>query len=512
MIADLPYCIRLAYLCLVCGTALQARTWTDTRGRTLEAELVTTSATEVNVLRPDGSTVSLQLTQLSAADQDFVKQHAASHPATPDQGEPPVSPAPHARTWTDTRGRTLEAELVSTSATEVTVRRPDGSMVSLQLTQLSAADQDFVRQHAASHPATPDRVEPPVSPAPSASATTVAGVDFDMLNSLLGMPLLADESLWNDSPAEVAQRLQLSVEGKNKYFEGFRAYPKPPRDVLGAKALMISLQAVEGRVTSITLQFANRGDFAGFQHDLAFRTLIQPTEDKLKAFDKTLKSDFTALTAGLTAKLGEPKRERALFGGLDSGRLSLRWEWNGIALLASQDPGQMVLLKIIPAGKAVAQKLSDDQVRRLLKERVTRRAGGDVILDQIPMVDQGPKGYCVPATFERYLRYVGIPADMYELAACGGNYFGGGTSFQNMVQGVANYVSRQGRGLEKVPLQLNVAAIARYIDEGRPIIWGLCSTAEYNGMANANTIARKKAGDPATWKPTPTANEINKLF
>jgi hypothetical protein len=81
-----------------------------------------------------------------------------------------------------------------------------------------------------------------------------------------------------------------------------------------------------------------------------------------------------------------------------------------------------------------------------------------------------------------------------------------------MVKGVANYVSRQGRGIEKATLQLNVAAIARFIDEGRPIIWGLFSTADYNAMANANSAARKKAGDPATWKPIPTAREIDKLF
>jgi hypothetical protein len=35
------------------------------------------------------------------------------------------------------------------------------------------------------------------------------------------------------------------------------------------------------------------------------------------------------------------------------------------------------------------------------------------------MVDQGPKGYCVPATFERAMRTMGIDADMYLLAMVG---------------------------------------------------------------------------------------------
>jgi hypothetical protein len=445
MLAALPPFIRLACLGVLCTTALHARTWTDTQGRTLEADFVSATPTEINVRRADVRTLSLSRAKLSSEDLAYVDQQASAP-------EPAPLPAPSA---------------------------------------------------------TPQRSEKPAAALPP-KAEAGTGVDFNAFNTLLGMPLLADETLWDDSPADVARRLKLAVEGKNAHYEGFRAYPHPGREVLGAQALMISLQAAEGRVTSILLQFANRGDFPGFQHCVNDRS--QPTAAELKAFEKTLKSDFTALTTGLTAKLGEPKRERALFGGLDSGRLSLRWECHGLALLVSQDPGQMVLLKIVPAGKAATARLGDDQVRRLLKERVARRAGGDVVIDQLPMVDQGPKGYCVPATFERYLRYAGITADMYELAACGGNDFGGGTSFHAMVQGVANYVSRQGRGLERVSIPLNVGAVARFIDEGRPIIWGLCSTEGYNTMVNENSAARKNAGDPAKWKPTPTAREIEKLY
>ncbi|MCS6278112.1 MAG: hypothetical protein H2171_12405, partial [Opitutus sp.] len=175
--------------------------------------------------------------------------------------------AGHARTWTDTLGRTLDADLVSATPTEVNVRRPDGRTLSLSRAQLSSEDLAYVAQQAsASAPASlpapsaaPQRAEKPTAPLPpSGEATT--GVDFNAFNTFLGLPLLADETLWDDSPSDVAHRLKLAVEGKNAHFEGFRAYPQPGREVLGAKALMISLQAAEGRVTSILLQFANRGD------------------------------------------------------------------------------------------------------------------------------------------------------------------------------------------------------------------------------------------------------------
>jgi hypothetical protein len=161
----------------------------------------------------------------------------------------------------------------------------------------------------------------------------------------------------------------------------------------------------------------------------------------------------------------------------------------------------MVSLKIIPSDRAASTKLSDEQVRRLFKERITRRPNGDVILDQIPMVNQGPKGYCVPATFERYLRYAGIPADMYELAATGGTDFGGGTSFTVMAKSLDRFIRRQGRRLEKASPKLTATGIARFIDEGRPVIWGLYSTDNFNRLADDNSEARGHSTGLFTSKP-----------
>jgi hypothetical protein len=404
----------------------------------------------------------------------------------------------HARTWTDTQGRTLEADYVSATVTDVTLRRAaDNRTFVLPLATLTAADRDFVSAQLAASPAAK----------PSASSGTPPTRDFSELNSLLGFPLLADDTLWDDEPAAAAKRLRLPVEGKTDRFEGYRAYARPPVPIMGADATMLSLQAAEGRITTLTIQFTNRGDYAAFQNQERF---FSPSKTDLKTFDDALKRDFDALSTALTAKLGDPKREIAV-GGLDAGRRSLRWEWGAHALLVSQDAGQMVSLKIIPAEKSATARLGDDQVRRMFKERITRRPNGDVILDQIPMVNQGPKGYCVPATFERYLRYAGIPADMYELAAAGGTDFGGGTSFQAMTASLDRFVRRQGRRLEKAPLKLTVQGISRYIDEGRPIIWGLYSTEAYNTLANTNTAARHSAANGSPWKPALTPAELAEI-
>lgn len=52
----------------------------------------------------------------------------------------------HARTWTSSEGKTLEAEFVSAEDGKVTIKRADGRSFTLPLTKFSDADQDFVRE------------------------------------------------------------------------------------------------------------------------------------------------------------------------------------------------------------------------------------------------------------------------------------------------------------------------------------------------------------------------------
>ncbi len=53
---------------------------------------------------------------------------------------------------------------------------------------------------------------------------------------------------------------------------------------------------------------------------------------------------------------------------------------------------------------------------------------GDVFVDNVPMVDQGQKGYCAAATAERVLRYYGLEIDEHQIAEAAGTTAEGGTS------------------------------------------------------------------------------------
>ena len=76
-------------------------------------------------------------------------------------------------------------------------------------------------------------------------------------------------------------------------------------------------------------------------------------------------------------------------------------------------------------------------------DHVSRNAtSGDVYVKDIPMVDQGQKGYCVVATAERVLRYYGIKVDEDELAQLADSSASRGTSLNAMNQSLKKLTAR----------------------------------------------------------------------
>lgn len=55
-------------------------------------------------------------------------------------------------------------------------------------------------------------------------------------------------------------------------------------------------------------------------------------------------------------------------------------------------------------------------MRADLRRNVKRSENGDVVIRGVPMVDQGPKGYCAVASAERVFRYYGLETDQHEMA------------------------------------------------------------------------------------------------
>ncbi|MEY4487856.1 MAG: hypothetical protein RIQ79_364 [Verrucomicrobiota bacterium] len=378
------------------------------------------------------------------------------------------------RTWTDVDGRTVEAELIRTDSAGVVIRRGDGREFTLARTRLSAGDIEYLSAQAG-----------PGGGANDAAASWVAAV-----NEALGLELFADGSLWDDEPAAVAARLRLRPESVTSGAESWRYYASPAVTVLGVPAYMLALRSEDGRLADFTVMFTNRGDFPAFARR-GRRAEISKAE--IAEFGAVMLRDFSSARKALVAAM--PGAELALTPALRReypGELAVFGAGDHVLVLQVLSE-QMLTLRVRPSTRSAASRLSDDQLRQRLKARVTRRENGDVVIDQIPMVNQGPKGYCVPATFERMLRYAGIPADMYELAAQGGTGFGGGTNVDELVDALGRTVRQAGRRLESFRVEPAPAALAKYIDEGRPVLWSLASTPEFNEFANTYSDSRPEA-------------------
>ncbi len=324
---------------------------------------------------------------------------------------------------------------------------------------------------------------------------------FAEINAACGVPLLVDDHLWDDNADEVARRLGWPRESQTSLDSSYRLYPEASSRFLGARPYSQVLYGEEGRAASLSLVFANKGDaVATVAGPLDNRDLRQRRAE-LRANRKAIEEDEEMLSAALTSLLGEPATAR--FGqGSRTRETVQRWDWKDHAFLLSAPRGEYVTLRIMPSAAADSggkSRLADAVIRERAASRVERRANGDVVITDLPMVNQGPKGYCVPATWERVMRSMGVPADMYVLAMAGNTDAGGGTSGDDIMWGARDAVTRAGRRLDSPSLKTEPSSVAKFIDRGLPVMWGMFSTPEFNRAANGRVTPRRDMGDPASW-------------
>jgi hypothetical protein len=182
----------------------------------------------------------------------------------------------------------------------------------------------------------------------------------------------------------------------------------------------------------------------------------------------------------------------------------LRWDIGNTSFLLAAVEDAYLALRIMP--KALAdergqpERINNTQAKARARSNVETSNFGDVLIQNIPMVDQGPKGYCVPATIERCLRYMGIRADMYTLANACNTGLSGGTYLDDFITGTSEYVSQAGRELRSLNGNATIRNVRKFIKNGQPILWAMHSTQAYNDLTNLITRERTKSLDKESWK------------
>lgn len=403
----------------------------------------------------------------------------------------PRAHAQEFRSFTDVKGRSIKAKLIGVANGQVTIQREDGQQFPLPLNLLSAADQEYVKQAVAAFPAGGGK---------EGAFDKVAPED---VNLLAGHNVFSEQPLWQSAAADVAQKLGLRPESKTKTQSSFRAYPAADYRLFGARPYSAALYATEDKPTAISLVYANKGDLFGAKGsgELHFEKGEVPKEAK-EMLTKAMKADLEAISGAMKKRLGEPKKMR--FGEGAARETVDRWDWRGHAILLKEKEDEYVGLEIVTTAFADAggtvDKTAEPVIRERVKSNLQMRENGDMVIGDLPMVDQGPKGYCAPATVERAMRHLGLSADMYVLAMTGNTGFGGGTSMYALFDGIGQYIRRKGRSFDDWQGEMKIKELAKYIDRGVPVIWGLSSTDAFNATANERTESRKSVKDWAEWK------------
>ncbi|MCC7517842.1 MAG: C39 family peptidase [Verrucomicrobiae bacterium] len=214
------------------------------------------------------------------------------------------------------------------------------------------------------------------------------------------------------------------------------------------------------RLREASLLFFGRGDAGREMEEKEFQDTLRELEEALdrwvgargfdawvpvSATDTKRKSWFKApLRLDLEWCVTRGAREARVY--LETRRIPFRTEF--IRLVARPfdgkgDPAQLVKPNWQGRGVTAAR-------RGEIKDRVKRAEGGDVLLEGIPMVDQGQKGYCVCATAERVMRYYGIEVDQNELAKAAGALTAGGTDPAAMAKALRRLGDRFSLGVTEL--------------------------------------------------------------
>ena len=334
-----------------------------------------------------------------------------------------------------------------------------------------------------------------------AASMTMRAATFEELNSTFGVPIFSDESLWDDDVDAAALRLGWPEESKTSTDSSYRKYPRANDLVLGARPYSLALYGEKGAAIGISMMFANKGDGVDSTTGPIDVKQVRERTRAIKDYKAAIVADKNKLESALTAALGQPAADK--FGQGSQTRESVkRWDWNGHAILLAAPRDEYAAIRILPAATADLQgksRIPDAELRERLVSRIEKRPNGDVILKDIPMVDQGPKGYCVPATWERAMRYMGIPADMYVLAMAGDTGAGGGTSIAAIAAGAKEAITRGGRQLAVESGKVNVLNVKKCIGRGLPVMWAMSVDREFDNSLYQRAKERSQMSDPKAW-------------
>ena len=85
------------------------------------------------------------------------------------------------------------------------------------------------------------------------------------------------------------------------------------------------------------------------------------------------------------------------------------------------------------------------------------------------MIDQGPKGYCVPATLARIGQHFGVDVSMHEIAMLADSSSGGGTSVRQALTALKDKYARMRINIKEIRFKYPLSV---YVVRNRKMVRG----------------------------------------
>jgi hypothetical protein len=296
----------------------------------------------------------------------------------------------------------------------------------------------------------------------SGAAAAFAQAKFDSL--------LAREDLWTlDQSSFQHAAAELPFGWTSQARDSARA-ARPQMTLFGLPVVEVIVRFQADKVSEITAFFFARGD-AGELPRERFEAVVRASTDAVSAFTGTKFSVRGKDPANVVKAEG-------LLWQTERARFLLEYSFTR-KMRDTPFRAEFVRLEITPPAKEtrLVPMITGAVRPRFSGPANVKRdpASGDVLIANVPMIDQGDRGYCVSASAERVLRYYGTQVDTNELAQISNSDAERGTDLYAMLA-----------ALKKVSTRLRVKV--RTIDE--------FSIRELLTMVKDYNRAAKKAGAP----------------
>ncbi|MEO7934354.1 MAG: hypothetical protein ABIT76_14465 [Chthoniobacterales bacterium] len=252
-------------------------------------------------------------------------------------------------------------------------------------------------------------------------------------------PVLTSSDLWTQTPETfMAAGEPLGFEWTSAAKDSARAAVKD-MTAFGQKAVECVARFEGGALKQMTVVFYARGD-AGEISETQYDTLVRTS---CEALNTATQVKFAVRGKDQTSAV----KAEGLVWTTPTGRYLLEYsKVREIKSIHIPFRAEFVRLEMTPPEKKLglaAQILQAPSGKFIGSEHVKRDpATGDVWIGDVPMVDQGQKGYCVVAATERVMRYYGNPVDANELAQVANSSAAGGTSYDAMYEALKKLSTR----------------------------------------------------------------------